>query len=96
MGLAIKGPLLAGYAVYRAVAAVVSALAGLYRDRRLLGASLRCRWCGSRNSIAGRWKCGNCGGTFLGLVDHCEICGASCSFFECSRCRGSIVVKGHG
>jgi ribosomal protein S27AE len=91
--LLLKLPLYALYAVLRLLLGLGRLPGRISQTRRLLETELPCPCCSTMNALTGRWVCGTCGGTYLGFVGLCTICGASCRYFPCSACRGSIVVK---
>lgn len=89
----LKLPLYLAYGLYRLLSGALRLPGRIQATRRLLQEALPCPCCGELNSLTGRWVCGTCGGTYLGFVGACTLCGASCFFFPCASCQGSIVVE---
>ena len=84
---------------YYTLVGVLTVLRGLFKlpgavkhTRRLLSAALICPWCLEDNPTYGRWLCAACGATTLSHVAECALCHASCSWFACRGCGGSIPL----
>ena len=92
--IVLKGLFYMGYGAARLVGRGLKLPGSIKGASRLLGSSLPCPCCREQSALLGRWTCGACSGTYVGFVGECGLCHASCSFFPCSSCGGSIAIGG--
>ena len=57
--------------------------------------SVRCPH-GHENRTVGRWRCGGCGGAYLGWVGACTVCRAGADWISCAECGVAVRLPWSG